>query len=212
MCAYCGATDTQLTRDHVVPRAFWKDAKMPSNPVIVPACKPCQIHWDEETTYFRNALVMQSTPESHPAITRLATGPIKRSVERSRSDFFDLSRNAASAWKRTKSGLYVERSVRIEIDTARFQRTPEKIIRGLFFFRNARPVPAEYEVRVYLGNDFFNDPGFNELLETMHGWKGLGDDVFQLRAVRDVNDPNFTAWLLMFFRSSALLGYTCPCI
>lgn len=183
---------------------------MPSNPVTVPACEPCQKYWDAETTYFRNMLVVQSAPESHLAITRLASGPIRRRVGKSRPDLLDISRDAVPAWKRSKSGLYLERGVKIAIDIPRFQRTPEKIIRGLFYLRNAVPVPSDYDVRVVPGNDFWDDAGFNNLLETMHDWQNLGDDVFQLRATRDVNDPNFTAWLLAFFRSSVLFGYTCP--
>jgi hypothetical protein len=209
-CAYCGVTEIPLTRDHVVPRAFWKDTEMPSNPVTVPACEPCQKHWDAETTYFRNMLVVQSAPESHPAITRLASGPVKRRVEKSRPDLLDISRNAVPAWKQSKSGLYVERGVNIDIDIPRFQRTPEKIIRGLFYFRNAVPVPSDYDVCIFPGNDFWDDEGFKNVLETMEDWQGLGDDVFQMRATRDVNDPNVTAWLLAFFRSFAFFGYTCP--
>lgn len=209
-CAYCGVSVDDLTRDHVVPRAFWKDAASPSDPVTVPACRPCQDYWDAETTYFRNILVVHSDPRNHPAIQRLASGPIKRRVQKSRPDFLDLTRNAVSGWRQSKSGLLTEKGVKIEFDLARFQRTPEKIVRGLFFLRNTVPVPEDYVVRIFPGDDFWDDAGFKNLLETMHEWEGLGDDVFQMRATRDATDPNFTAWLLLFFRSSVLFGYTCP--
>ena len=210
ICAYCGTSDNPLTRDHVIPQAFWKDAQSPSNPITVAACEPCHEYWDAETTYFRNMLVVQSAPEDHPAIMRLASGPIKRRIENSRPDCLDLTRNAISGWRTSNSGLVAERGVQIDINLPRFLRTPEKIIRGLFFLRNAIPVPPDYVVHVFPGNEFLDDPGFNNLCETMHDWQGLGDDVFRMRATRDANDANFTVWLLLFFCSSVLFGYTCP--
>lgn len=209
ICAYCGVASPFLTRDHVVARAFWKDGLPPPNPITVPACEQCQQYWDAETTYFRNILVIQSDAQAHPAINRLALGPIKRRIEKSAPDLFDLTRNAVRAWKQSESGLLVEPRVRIDIDLKRLLRTPEKIIRGFFFVRNGIPLPSSYDVRVFPGNGFWSDAGFQNLLETMHEWQGLGDDVFQLRAARDSSDPNITAWLLLFFRSSALFGYSC---
>ena len=209
-CAYCGDSEALSTRDHVIPKAFWKDTTMPPNPLTISACRPCQNHWDAETTYFRNMLVMQSDMDDHPAIKRILDGPIKRRINTSKPDLKDLTRNATVAWKQTISGIYNERGVRIEIDLARFQRTPEKIIRGLFYLRNGIVLPPDYVARIVPENSFWNDAGFNNLLATMHDWQGCGDDVFQMRAVRDDSDGNFTAWLLMFFKSSAIFGYTCP--
>lgn len=210
ICAYCGISNSLLTRDHVVPRAFWKDGPSPPNSITVPACERCQQYWDAETTYFRNILVIQSDAQAHPAILRLALGPIKRRIEKSAPDLLDITRNAFRAWKQSESGLLVEPRVRIDIDLKRLLRTPEKIIRGFFFVRNGIPVPSGYEVRVIPGNGFWSNAGFQNLLDTMHEWQSLGDDVFQLRATRDSSDPNVTAWLLLFYRSSALFGYTCP--
>lgn len=210
-CAYCGIADVkQKTRDHVVPRALWKDGVAPTNPVIVPACRKCQKYWDAEATYFRNLTVMSADPADHPSILRIATGAIVRRVRESWPDYRDLTRNAVFGWKQSPTGLLTEPGVRIEIDMNRFLRTPEKIIRGLFFLRNGRPVPEDYDVRIYHGNRFWEESGFSNLLEAMEPWAGLGDDVFQLRATYDSSDRSFTIWLMLFFKSSAFLGWTCP--
>ena len=210
LCGYCGSDDKPITRDHVIPKALWKDAAMPSSPLTIPACRDCQLFWDGETTYFRNIMVVQSDIDAHPALKRLLNGAISRRIKHSRPDFTDLTRNATPVWRQSQAGFYIERGVKIEIDMARFQRTPEKIVRGLFFMRNQIVLPDDYEVRVFPNNSFWDDMGFQQLLDQMDDWQGCGDDVFQMRAVRDGSDNNFTAWLLMFFKSSAIFAYTCP--
>ena len=209
-CAYCGESESPSTRDHVIPRAFWKGMSMPSNPLTIAACKSCQKYWDAETTYFRNMLVMQSELDAHPAIRGMLDGPIKRRINRSKPDLEDLTRNSSVAWKRTECGIYTERGVKIDFVVERFNRTPEKIVRGLFYLRNKIVLPSEYEARIFPGNTFLNDAGFKNVLNSMEDWQGCGDDVFQMRAAHDESDRNCTAWLLVFFRSSAIFAYTCP--
>jgi hypothetical protein len=88
-CAYSGTTDFPLTRDHVVPRAFWKDAAMPSNPTTVPACKACQEYWMLNNLFWKHVGCSIGTGIAlryHAA----ASGPIKRRVEMSRRDLFDI--------------------------------------------------------------------------------------------------------------------------
>jgi hypothetical protein len=211
-CAYCGARKADgvaLTKDHIVPRAFWKDIPYPKHFRTVLACIPCHEQWDREATYFRNLIVAQANPEDHPAILQLVDGPISRGLAASRSDMADMTRNIRPGFQRLHNGV-LHSTVRIDLDAERFDRTPEKIIRGFFFMRNRKPLPSDYEVRVYPGNDFWNDKGFMCVFKSMEEWAGMGDDVFLMRSVRATDDPDFTAWVLVFYRSAALFAYTCP--
>ena len=210
-CAYCGATNRPVTRDHVVPQALWKDRPLPPRTITVPSCRECQVEWDQDATYFRNLIVLSSDPNDHPAIADLANGAIRRSVSRpeGRKHLAELTRNARRGFQRFATNL-LEPAVRIDMDTRRFFRTPEKIVRGLFFFRNGFPVPTGYEVRIYPGSGFWQEQGFARVLEIMEPWKGMGDNVFAMRATRDAADNNVTFWLMRFFNSSGILGYTWP--
>lgn len=210
-CAYCGATDRPITRDHVVPRALWKDRPLPPSVITVPSCSGCQAEWDQDATYFRNLIVLCSDPSDHPAIADLALGAIKRSVNRpeGRRDLADITRNAVRGYQQFGTSI-LEPAVRIDIDSQRFDRTPEKIVRGLFFFRNGVPVPSNYEVRIFPGSGFWQEPEFQDILAVMEPWKGMGDNVFAMRATRDTVDANITFWLMRFYNSSGILGYTWP--
>jgi hypothetical protein len=211
ICAYCGVMARPITRDHVVPKALWKDKPLPPAVITVPSCPECQKEWDRDATYFRNLIVLASDPSDHPAVAELANGPIKRSVHRreGKRDYADITRNAVRGFHRFGTSM-LEPSVRIDIDSQRFDRTPEKIVRGLFFFRNGVPVPRNYEVRIFPGSGFWQAPEFQDILTVMEPWKGMGDNVFAMRATRLAHDTNITFWLMRFYNSSGILGYTWP--
>jgi len=211
MCAYCGVMDRPITRDHVVPKALWKDQPLPPSLITVPSCSECQAEWDQDATYFRNLIVLCSDPVDHAAIADLALGAIKRSVHRpaGRRDYADITRNAVPGYQQFGTSI-LEPAVRIDVESRRFDRTPEKIVRGLFFFRNGFPVPTNYEVRIFPGSGFWQEEGFAEILATMEPWKCMGDNIFAMRATRDTVDNNITFWLMRFYNSSGILGYTWP--
>jgi len=95
-----------------------------------------------------------------------------------------------------------------QVDVSRFSRSIEKIVRGLFFRKSGCPLPRGYRVAVFLGNEFWSDRGFQNLLAAMEGPAGCGDDVFQARCVRDSSDINITAWLLWFYGAMAFFAVT----
>jgi hypothetical protein len=204
-CAYCGNAKENITRDHVVPQALWKDLTKPDGIVTVPACRRCQEIWDMEATYFRNVLAA-ITPESHEAVKELFSGAIKRSVDRSKKEMFDLTRNARSTWQ-FNSGHYELRSG-FDIDMGRFNLTPEKIVRGLLYYKNKKPLPPDYKVAILGASEFLAMPEIETLLmELDERWQCMGDDIFAVRSMRE-SDPNVTAWLFRFYGSAFLMGFT----
>ena len=80
--------------------------------------------------------------------------------KKSLPDLRDLTRNARTGWRKSKGGVIVDKGVKIEIEIDRYHRTVEKIVRGLFYLKSGTPVPLDYDVRVYPGNEFWDDSGF----------------------------------------------------
>jgi hypothetical protein len=209
VCAYCGPTEEKTTRDHVVPQAFWSGRSLPLRTITVPACQGCQVEWDQDATYFRNLIVMGSDLGDHPAVEELAAGAVRRSAER-RNNYEDLTKNAMRGFFQPGSnGLYQDLT-RIDVNETRLLRTPKKIVRGFFFYRSQKPVPGIYDAGIYPGSGFWKEEWFKEIEPWLTPWESMGDDIFQLRSGRSAEDHNITFWLMQFYRSQAMLGYTWP--
>ena len=208
ICAYCGQHIEKTTRDHVVPNALWPKGRRPSHPVIVPACAECHTSGDRETAYFRDTLILMADPDKHPLLEEMAKGPVSRSVHRNRPLKNELMEKAELVWETSESGIIVEPSYRVPFDSARFCQSVEKIVRGLFFHKSRVPLPQSHEVKVFPGNGFWSQDAFQDLLNAMEPFSGMGDDVFQCRCVGAPNDLARTVWLLVFYRSITILVRT----
>jgi len=95
-----------------------------------------------------------------------------------------------------------------ELDLARFSRCVEKTVRGLFYCKSQRHLAPEIAVRVFPGNGFWQDHGFQNVLTVMEDWAGVGDDVFQCRCVRDSSDADITAWLFVYCQAVGVFAWT----
>lgn len=210
VCAYCGQTPTQITRDHVVPRTLWGDTGLPPRTVTVPACIPCQARWDMQAGYFRNTIIAMIDKGAHKVANVVLEGPVVRSLERDPKAVAAFFRKPRMLPKTTPSGLFAGYHLSFQIDWNRFATVPEKIVRGLFYFKSQVPLDERYTVRVFQGNGFWSVPGFPELLSQMENSAGFGDDVFQVRSVRYDKDHNYTAWLLQFYQQIAFFAWTEP--
>lgn len=199
-CAYCGNATTDMTRDHVVPSALWLRGKRPKHPAVVPACPTCHKAYDREAAYFRNCLVAMCDTDAHPMLANLLSGPVVRSITRRPVVAHDFFRNATLRERRSREGIINGAGWTFDIDMARFNRTVEKIVRGLFYWRSTEHLPDTHKVDVFAGNGFWQTPDFRSLLPKLEPEKGFGDDVFTCRSQRDADDPNSTAWLLIFYQ------------
>lgn len=208
-CAYCGIPTNKPTRDHVVPSTLWGGrGSRPPHPVIVPACTCCQLAYDSEAEYFRNCLVALMDRGSHPVAERLLTGPVIRSLERSQRAIADFFRGLHVAPRTTPSGLIVGAGTAFQIDLNRLHRVPEKIVRGIYYFKSGTRLPADHVVRVFPGNEFWQDTGCQNLIASMCPGEHQGDDVFYCRYVRDNSGQDMTAWLLVFYQQIGFFAWT----
>lgn len=65
-------------------------------------------------------------------------------------------------------------------------------------------------MRVYEGNGFWQTPTFDELLAAMMERAGVGDDVFSCRCARHTPDPEWTAWLFIYYQALGFFAWTEP--
>jgi hypothetical protein len=207
MCSYCRDTRGPFQAEHVVQRCLW-DGKRPGNMVTVPACDPCNKGYGKDEEYFRTALALMVGKGQHPEVEKLLNGKVRRGLHRNGRLRADLTRGFGLRPKVTPSGLFVGWDLGFELDLARFSRGVEKTVRGLFCYKSQRPLPAGVAVRVFQGNGFWQDQGFQNLLAEMEEWAGVGDDVFECRCTRDSSDPDVTAWLFVYYRSLGVFAWT----
>lgn len=145
---------------------------------------------------------------SHEVANRVLEGPVIRSLERSRKAVAAFFRNPRVLPQMSPGGLFTGFGLSFLLDWQRFATVPEKIVRGLFYYKSQVPLSDQHSVQVFPGNEFWADQGFRNLLATMDAIAGCGDDVFQVRCTRDVTDPHCTAWLLIFYRQLAFFVWT----
>lgn len=201
-------TVERTTRDHVVPLALWPKGAAPQHPVIVPACPQCHSSRDQDVAYFRDMLVLMCDPSDHPLVESFVGGAVERSIRRNRLFQRQVVASAQSGWRTEPSGLVTGRGVRVAFDGSRFNKSIEKIVRGIFYGKSGVPLPTTHEVKVFSGNGFWTVPAFLDLLAKMEPFSGVGDDVFQCRCIRDCVDTAATAWLIVFYRSAAFFAWT----
>ena len=206
-CPYCRTTGFGFEKEHVVPKCLWKKG-LPNFMRTVPACKACNSGYSRDEAYFRDMLVMMSDSR-HPKVAELAKSTVPSSLLQ---DPFvrNALRFAKPARRRSPGGIDVGDGVSLPFDQARFRRVIDKIVRGLFFVKSKRPLSPTHEVKMWLGNSFWNEPAFINLQEGMSGWASFGDDVFGCRCSRADTDHDMTTWVFQFYNSVAMFAWTQP--
>jgi hypothetical protein len=145
---------------------------------------------------------------AHPVANQVLEGPVVRSLERNPKAVAAFFRNPRRLPRVSPNGLFTGYGLGFDVDWGRFATIPEKIVRGLFFYKSRVPLAATHAVKVFPGNEFWSDNGFQNLLASMSKGAGFGDDVFRVRCTKDANDPNCTAWLLGFYAQAAFFAWT----
>jgi len=147
---------------------------------------------------------------AHSVADRVLDGPVVRSLERNPKTVAAFFRNLRLLPRMSPGGLFRGYGAAFQLDLDRFAKIPEKIVRGLFYHKSQVPLSKEHAVRVFPGNEFLADQGFQNVLETMDASAGFGDDLFQVRCTRDASDAHCTAWLLQFYQQLIFFAWTEP--
>lgn len=201
-CAYCGATNIKLEREHVIPRSIYPPSKADSKVqrLTVPACANCNRGWSDDEAHFRNVLAIAGEP--NPAVRELWEGSINRSFEKE-----DGRRRVANIWEQMRP-IKVGAAERFAVYPAtdpRFLRVLRKIVRGLHYHHGLEsPLPddrVEADVLRYIVPQ--------EYLDSMP-YHHRESDVFeyQFEVFGEFEDiPMKSAWLLTFFENRKLIAW-----
>jgi hypothetical protein len=201
-CAYCGATNIKLEKEHVIPRSLYPTSKTGSKVqrLTVPACANCNRGWSDDEPHFRNILSVAGEPNQ--VLRELWNSSVNRSFEKE-----DGHRRVADLWelmRPVKVGA-AERFAVYPATDQRFLRVLQKIVRGLHCHHGLwSPVPdsmVEADVLKYIVPQ--------EFLEAMP-FHHRESDVFkyQFEVFVDFEDiPMNSAWLLTFFENRKFVAW-----
>lgn len=219
-CVYCGQIGL-ITDDHIPPKNLFSKPR-PSNLIKIPSCNKChgqnnQVSKDDE--YFRLMVTLREDTADHPEVEKVLP-TVLRSLGKPTSQGFTsaLLRNRTIVNLRTTGGLYVGMKPAYNVDLQRLDSVAERITKGLFYFEKGFRLPNEYEVFSYsesgfrdITNDFKNDLQ-EKIIQPLMATelKIIGNNVFSYRVSFTKEDPNTSAWLLVFYDKVAFLSLTLP--
>ena len=201
-CAYCGATNVKLEREHVIPRSVYPPSKADSKiqRLTIPACASCNRGWSDDEAHFRSILSIAGDPNS--AVQELWDGSINRSFEE-----VDGRRRIADIWERmrpVKVGAAEWFAVYPATDP-RFLRVLRKIVRGLHYHHGLEfPVSDDL-----VESDVLKYVVPQEFLESMP-YHHRESDIFEYRfeVFDEFEDiPMRSAWLLTFFENRKFIAW-----
>jgi hypothetical protein len=201
-CAYCGATDTKLEREHVIPRSLYPPSKANSKVqrLTVPACARCNRGWSDDEAHFRNILSVAGEPNH--VVRELWDGSVNRSFGKK-----DGRRRVTDIWAQMRQ-VKVGNAERFAVFPAtdwRFMRVLRKIVRGLNYHHGLEsPVPD-----VMVEADVLRYVVPREILEAMQ-FHHRESDIFKYHFdVLDESEdiPMRSAWLLTFFERRKFIAW-----
>jgi hypothetical protein len=73
-----------MTRDHVVGTLFFRKP-LPSDMVVVPACRGCNEAKGKLEEYLRDVLTADVACSANPVVKEIVAGPVSRSISTNRS-------------------------------------------------------------------------------------------------------------------------------
>jgi hypothetical protein len=198
LCAYCGENPA-TTDDHVVPRCFFAEKHRNNTIVniIVPACDECNKKFSLDEEYVLSVIVPSLECGEHPEAKELLEedSPIMRGFKRGRGPLPRILSNSEPIFIMMHSLLLP--TLKMKVDTARFNNVMDKIVKGLYFHIKKERFPDN------LNNDIFIVPidvaikSLNGKLKT-HG-QVLGNDVFRFYCLMAGDPPIMMVWLMSFY-------------
>ena len=193
-------------------RVLWRERNgpRPKYTVTVPACADCEEKFRAEESYFRNTIVALAGDE-HPEAKALLEGKMGRGLRRNRAELADITHGFQRVFRPNAASGVLEPASTFQLDIPRLSSCVAKVVRGLFFCTRQRPLCTSYEVKVFVGDQFWKNPVITRWIDAMtpFGGYGDGDTVFAARTVKDNGDPSTSAWLLVFYGRVTFFALTC---
>jgi hypothetical protein len=216
-CVYCGEIK-QLSDDHIPPKNLFAKPR-PNNLIAVPSCISCNGDASDDDEYFRLILTLREDTFPHPDVQQILpivfrslTKPNKKGFSKS------LFQSIKVLNLMTSSGLFIGRHPTYGVDLDRLDRVVQRIVKGLFYHEQKSRLPDHYDAFACSASGLSNlardlkahivasivDP---ILVQTP---KTIGNNVFTYRFIFAPEDPNVSAWHLIFYEKVVFLCFTAP--
>jgi len=214
-CPYCGRY-AKLTKDHVPPRALFRPR--PQEQLITVLCCPaCNRAASLDDEYFRLNLALRDDVGQEPDIVEIIPA-VLRSLERPEAPGLRAAfvRGLHDANVSTPAGLFLGSRLAYNVDLDRLGRVPSRIVKAMFCRHRGVRLPDAYEVHSYpaagfrgLGQEFAEGAYhfFAPLINTQPVSVGR---VYSHWVAFEANDPNISAWLMVFYRRVVFMSFTIP--
>jgi hypothetical protein len=206
-CSYCGE-DHELEPEHVVPRAIFVNGNQSS--IVIPACHHCNNEKSAGEDDLRDYLVITIGVHGHDDIVPL----MAVMAEATGKGFSKIGRAASEERKpvlqRTDAGVVVPVYEVPIHDVRAMERTLRCIARGLYFYENGRPWPADPPMSLHILPPADLESTLADLRRVgpVNFRNPMGNDVFKYAMVSQPEHPGVTAWAMVFFGRVLVIGIT----
>ncbi len=197
-CAYCGKTDSKLTREHVIPKNLYPKSKAESKVqrLTIPSCEECNNGWSDDEAHFRNVLVFAG--DSNESVREIWNSTMRRSF-----DEVDGSRRVNDLFHQLVP-TKVDGKGRHMIypgNDDRVLRIVRKIVRGLSYHHDLTSPVCENQVFADV-QKYIVPPELEEIMEYHH----RDSDIFEYKFAVLNQVGIDSAWLLTFFQRRTFLA------
>ncbi len=183
----------------------------------MPSCEQCNKGAELDDEYFRLITILREDTHEHPdwesiwpVVYRAISSPQQVSLKHAlveKIEYVD--------WV-TSSGIFIKRRPTIEASYARLNNVAQRITLGLFYHEKTYRLPDTYEASAW-GDPFAvsdsDDPNRNARIASFLLSKPprvFGNSTFSYRFFSHEEDPNTTAWLMIFYGHVIFLCITFP--
>jgi hypothetical protein len=211
-CVYCGQVAI-CTREHVIPRGFYpEDSPRPKDPVIVPACPPCNGRKARDDSYVRDLFAADFFASANPKALSVLNGQVSRSIRHNHSHFGRLAAsNTVRVPVGTTSGLYLGDYPAVRVDWKYVRRFFKCVVRGVYWHVYQDRLPDNYLFDVErVGPHAANSQLQQFTSRNAHGPFSIGEGVFAGSFGVCKEDPFLTLWLFWFYDSIFIVVSTGP--
>lgn len=197
-CAYCGASERRLEREHVIPRCLYPESRTTSRVqrITVPSCSLCNRGWSDDEAHFRNVLLVAGEPNS--AVQELWDTTVRRSFEE--TDGYRRLQDLVARMVAVKAQGQ-DRWMIYPAQDARVMRILKKVVRGLSHFHGVES--AVCEERVWVDAMKYHIP--DELIADIR-FHHREPDVCEYWYEAYKDGEVASVWLMRFFERRVFVG------
>ena len=198
-CIYCGKPTT--SKDHVPPKCFFPKP-VPKNLITVPACFDCNESFSADENYTRIILASAKiSDQPGSSAEKIWNQKVQRSLQKNSKVLKEIyiSFRFVDIYH---GPIYLGKRPAFPCDRKRIDRIIGKIVKGLFYFENKKPLSNDFTVKI-LWSPYKGNKILHEIINALHvsNIKQIGEGVFKYRNIYAKEDLNWSTWELNFYNS-----------